>query len=98
MSAKAIAFVAFLLIGSGVLAGILPVTEQGEQCGSAFKGISLSENETDSLSYARHLERVESCEDVRNLVRIPAIVLIAAGGVTLLAAAGTRWTLTVSRF
>jgi hypothetical protein len=98
MSAKAIAFVAFLLIGSGVLVGILPVTEQGEKCGSAFKGISLSEDETDSLSYASQLERVESCEDVRNLVRIPAIVLILAGGVTLLAAVGKRWTLTVSRF
>ncbi|MER5644870.1 hypothetical protein [Streptosporangium sp. NPDC002524] len=98
MSAKAVAFVAFLLIGSGLLTGILPVTEQGGQCGSAFKGISLSEDETDSLSYAGELRQMNSCEDMRNLVRIPAIVLIAAGGVTLLAAVGKRWTLTISRF
>ena len=98
MSTRAIAFVAFLLIGSGVLTGILPVTEQGEKCGSAFKGISLSEDDTDSLSSAGQWKQVASCEDVRNLVRIPAIVLIAAGGVTLLAAVSKRWTLTVSRF
>ncbi|MFF3437838.1 hypothetical protein [Streptosporangium sp. NPDC002721] len=94
MSTRAIAFVAFLLIGSGVLTGILPVTAQGEECGSAFKEISLIKDEM----FATQWEQVRSCEDVRNLVRIPAIVLIAAGGVTLLAAVCKRWTLTVSRF
>ncbi|WP_327048968.1 hypothetical protein OG320_14435 [Microbispora sp. NBC_01189] len=97
MSAKAIAFVAFVLIVSGLLTGMLPVTAQGQECGSAFRESALSSDETQTLSYGTQQELTASCDDVRNLVRIPAIVLLVAGGLTMLAAANARWRVTVAR-
>lgn len=94
MSAKALAFAAFLLIGSGVLTGALPITSGGSACGSAF--IETTHDESISISSpADQRSSMAGCDDVRNLVRIPAIVLIAAGAATMLAAAATRWRVTV---
>lgn len=96
MSAKALAFAAFLLIGSGILTGVLPVTSDGEVCGSAFVEVMPRESPS---AFASLLEKNGSagCGDIRNLVRIPAIVLIAAGGATLCAAGATRWRISLSR-
>ncbi|WP_157570632.1 hypothetical protein [Microtetraspora malaysiensis] len=79
MTSKAVAFVAFLLIGSGLLAGVLPVTSSGRDCGSAFVESRITSLDDVSI-------RLTGCKDVRNLVRIPVIVLIAAGVATLFAA------------
>lgn len=79
MTSKAVAFIAFLLIGSGVLAGVLPVTSSGRDCGSAFFESGITSLDDISI-------RMRGCKDVRNLVRIPVIVLIAAGVATLFAA------------
>ncbi|GAA2307992.1 hypothetical protein GCM10010149_67530 [Nonomuraea roseoviolacea subsp. roseoviolacea] len=96
MSAKALAFAAFLLIGSGILTGLLPVTSGGEACGSAFVEGKTGESPS---AYGSFLEqnRAAGCDDVRNLVRIPAIVLMAAGGATLCAAGATRWRISLTR-
>ncbi|MET7338725.1 hypothetical protein [Nonomuraea sp. NPDC005650] len=93
MNAKALAFVAFLLIGSGVLTGLLPVTSDGDECGSAF----VERTRDELLSDGEPKAATGGCDDVRNLVRIPAIVLMAAGGATLCGAVLTRWRITLTR-
>ncbi|MBE1592998.1 hypothetical protein ACFPOI_20290 [Nonomuraea angiospora] len=87
MSIRAIAFIAFLFIGAGVLAGVMPLTEGGLECGSAFISPSNSAGQ----------DHVNECEDVRNLVQIPTTILLAVGGVLLLAAFFLDVRLTVER-
>ncbi|NUO96515.1 MAG: hypothetical protein HOW71_12475 [Nonomuraea sp.] len=87
MSIRAIVFVAFLFIGAGVLAGVMPLTEGGAECGSAFV----------SPSDAAGQDHLNECEDVRNLVQIPTTILPAVGGVLLLAAFFVDVRLTVER-
>ncbi|WP_433224655.1 hypothetical protein [Microtetraspora malaysiensis] len=87
MSSRAIAFIAFLFIGAGVLAGVMPLTEGGSECGSAFVSPSLAAGQ----------DHVNECEDVRNLVQIPTTILLAVGGVLLLAAFFLDVRLTVER-
>ncbi|MGP3963922.1 hypothetical protein ACTWPT_48960 [Nonomuraea sp. 3N208] len=99
MSTKLLAFVAFLLIGSGVLAGLMPVTSEGEACGSAFITASLPDylmDETRNLAVEK-MDYGNRCKDVRNLVQIPATVLIAAGATTLVAAFFSRRTVSIAR-
>ncbi|MER6511000.1 hypothetical protein ABT158_29555 [Nonomuraea sp. NPDC001636] len=95
MSPKAMAFVALLLIGSGILTGLMSVTSGGESCGSAFVGVAWTQFDPSS-AWADRLQRLENCTDLRSLVRIPATVLIAAGGVTLFAAFLSRRRISVS--
>ncbi|QYC38168.1 hypothetical protein Nocox_02680 [Nonomuraea coxensis DSM 45129] len=99
MAAKLLTFVAFLLIGSGVLAGLMPVTSEGEACGSAFVAASLPDYMMDETRDWRGEEQDyrNRCEDVRNLVRIPATVLVAAGATTLIAAFFSRRAISVAR-
>lgn len=96
MSAKALAFAAFLLIGSGALTGLLPVTSGGEGCGSAFVQAMPGESPSPFATLVEQNSAV-GCVDVRNLVRIPAIVLMAAGGATLCAAGAARWRISLTR-
>ncbi|WP_131739112.1 hypothetical protein [Actinomadura roseirufa] len=70
--AGAIAFTA------GLAAGLVPLSSQGVACGSAFHGSAESER-------VAPLGLVHDCGDVRSLVRVPALVLFAAGGGTALA-------------
>jgi hypothetical protein len=46
---------------------------------------------------AEEMEYRNRCEDLRNLVRIPATVLIAAGAATLIAAFFSRRTISIAR-
>lgn len=79
MSPKAIVFVAILLLVAGAVVGFMPVTSHGEACGSAFASGS---------TFAQAFGGVaESCSDLRSILRIPAIILLVAGGLTLVAAA-----------
>ncbi|TYB53505.1 hypothetical protein FXF51_49580 [Nonomuraea sp. PA05] len=89
MGAKIVAFVALVLIGAGVLTGFLPLTAGGHACGSAFVEVMPDE----SLG----LLSIDECGDVRSLVRIPAIVLMAAGGATLGGAVLMRWRISLAR-
>ncbi|MER6577311.1 hypothetical protein [Nonomuraea sp. NPDC001023] len=95
MSPKAMAFVAFLLIGSGILTGLMSVTAGGESCGSAFVGVTWQQLDPSS-DLADRLQHMDNCTDRRNLVKIPATVLIAVGGVTLFAAFLSRRRISVS--
>ncbi|GGT36953.1 hypothetical protein ACFFV7_27920 [Nonomuraea spiralis] len=99
MATKLLAFVAFLLIGSGVLAGLMPVTSEGETCGSAFVIASLPDYQTDETRdlAVERMDYRNGCKDVRNLVQIPATVLIAAGATTLIAAFFSRRTVSIAR-
>ncbi|GAA4986006.1 hypothetical protein HD597_011131 [Nonomuraea thailandensis] len=90
MGAKVVAVVALILIGSGLLTGFLPVTSGGQACGSAF-----AEAAPDETAIAFYPD--DGCTDVRSLVRIPAIVLLAAGGATLCAAGMLRWRISLAR-
>ncbi|MFI7463695.1 hypothetical protein [Nonomuraea sp. NPDC049646] len=96
MSPKAMAFVAFLLIGSGLLAGLMSVTSGGVSCGSAFFEVTRQELDLSPV-WADIAQHLDSCRDLRNLVKIPATVLIAAGGVTLFAAFLSWRRISVSR-
>ncbi|MEZ7130478.1 hypothetical protein ACBR40_34540 [Nonomuraea sp. AD125B] len=99
MATKLLVFVAFLLIGSGLLAGLMPVTAEGEACGSAYVAASLPDYLMDETRnwIAEEMEYRNRCEDLRNLVRIPATVLIAAGAATLIAAFFSRRTISIAR-
>ncbi|MEU6723183.1 hypothetical protein ABZ917_05675 [Nonomuraea wenchangensis] len=99
MVTKLLVFVAFLLMGSGVLAGLMPVTSEGEACGSAFVAASPPDYLTDETRdlAVEEMDYRNRCEDVRNLVQIPAAVLIAAGAATLIAAFFSRRTISVAR-
>ncbi|MED7928039.1 hypothetical protein SMD20_27520 [Nonomuraea sp. LP-02] len=99
MASKLLVFVAFLLIGSGVLAGLMPVTSEGEACGSAFVAASLPDYLTDETRdlAGEEMDFRNRCEDVRNLVQIPATVLMAAGAATLIAAFFSRRTISIAR-
>ncbi|MEV1003874.1 hypothetical protein [Nonomuraea sp. NPDC050202] len=90
------AVVALILIGSGVLTGFLPVTSGGQDCGSAFVEAVPDDALPSIASYAR-LFLSDGCTDVRSLVRIPAIVLLAAGGAALCAAGTLRWRISLAR-
>ncbi|WP_433349222.1 hypothetical protein ACQP25_36015 [Microtetraspora malaysiensis] len=96
VSVKAIAFAAFLMIGAGVLTGLLPVTWGGSACGSAFVEVAGSAS-LPGVDEGAEVDVPVGCDDVRNLVRIPAIVLIAAGAATLVAAGAARWRVTMVR-
>lgn len=96
MSPRAMAFVAFLLIGSGILSGLMSVTSGGASCGSAFVGVTWTQLDPSS-ALADRLHHLDNCTDLRNLVKIPATVLIAAGGATLFAAFLSRRRISVSR-
>ncbi len=95
MSPKAVAFVAFLLIGSGILTGLMSVTSGGESCGSAFVGVTWDQLDPSS-GLADRLHHLDNCTDLRNLVKIPATVLITAGGATLFAVFLSRRRISVS--
>ncbi|GAA2209612.1 hypothetical protein GCM10009850_050710 [Nonomuraea monospora] len=96
MGPKIVAFVALVLIGAGVLTGFLPVTAGGHECGSAFVEAVPDEILSPIASYAWPF-LMDECRDVRSLVRIPAIVLMAAGGVTIGAAVLMRWRISLAR-
>ncbi|WP_433513057.1 hypothetical protein ACQP2T_57045 [Nonomuraea sp. CA-143628] len=93
MNAKALVFAGLLMVGSGILTGILPVTSGGEKCGSAFVGLAQDE----SLPEFSEESMTAGCDDIRNLVNIPAIVLMTAGGATLCAAGATRWRISLAK-
>ncbi|MEU1736361.1 hypothetical protein [Streptosporangium sp. NPDC020145] len=82
MNAKVLAFIGLLLVGSGVLAGMMPVTAEGGECGSVFFETDFT-SEDESF---RNIGPQSGCTDTRSLVRIPITVLIVAGGATLIAA------------
>jgi hypothetical protein len=78
MSPKVLVFVAVLLLVAGSATGFMPVTSHGEACGSAFA--------TGSTLGQAFAGVADSCSDLRSILRIPAITLLVAGGITLLAA------------
>ncbi|MFI7538418.1 hypothetical protein [Streptosporangium sp. NPDC049376] len=86
MNAKVLAFIGLLLAGSGVLAGMMPVTSEGEECGSAFFETDVFDSITSGDEPSRDIGYRSGCTDTRSLVRIPSTVLIVAGGATLIAA------------
>lgn len=87
MSAKALAFVAALLLGAGALVGFIPVSSQGVNCGSALvESNDLFASDLAEGLLGRSTDARATCTDLRSLVRIPAIVLLAGSLVMFLAA------------
>ncbi|MEV8638090.1 hypothetical protein AB0395_41205 [Streptosporangium sp. NPDC051023] len=88
MTAKALAIVAAVIIGAGALVGLIPVTSEGVNCGSAFvkSNDALVSDLTQSMS-GKSTDTVSACTDLRSLIRIPALVLLL-GGMVALAGAG----------
>lgn len=79
-----------VVLAAGVLAGFLPVRSHGTGCGSAFNASSDAGSADLDAAIRRDRaglppgestgEVAESCDSLRSLVRIPAIVLVAVGG------------------
>lgn len=71
---KVLSWVGLVLLAVGLLVGLLPLSSQGEGCGSAFRA-------------ANPFLTPPSCDDIRSLVRIPAVVLLVLGaGLTITSA------------
>jgi hypothetical protein len=87
MTAKALAVAAAVLIGAGALTGFIPVTSQGTNCGSAFvrSGDAFSRDLTLSMRGGYGTAEY-TCSDLRSILRIPALILIGVGVVTLISA------------
>lgn len=89
MPAKALKWVALIVLGAGLVTGLMPVTSQGENCGSAFIA-SRDAWRADLLKvnaegYAGNAE--ETCTDLRSILRIPAVILLGIGVIALIASA-----------
>ncbi len=86
MSAKALKWIAFLVIGAGLAAGLMPVSSQGENCGSAFiESRDASVADLAEALMGRDSDAAETCEDLRGILRIPAIILLGIGVIALVA-------------
>ncbi len=89
MSAKALKWVAFIVLGAGLVTGFMPVTSQGENCSSVF----IASNDAwlaDVLKVrtdGRPGDAEETCTDLRSILRIPAVILLGAGVIALITSA-----------
>jgi hypothetical protein len=85
MSSKALKWIAFIVFGAALVAGLMPVTSQGENCGSAF--IASRDASVADLTQAlmgRDGDAAASCEDLRSILRIPAIIMLGISVITLI--------------
>jgi hypothetical protein len=85
---KVLSWVGLAVLGVGALVGLIPVSSGGASCGSAFFGSddAYVSDLVDSFSGVSG-SRADSCDDLRSLVRIPAIVLLVLGaGLTITSA------------
>lgn len=74
MHRKALALAALVLFAAGLVVGLMPLSADNTPCGSAFSGLDGWD------------QRAVECDDTRNTWRIPAIVLLVAGGIAAVAA------------
>lgn len=80
MSSKALAVIAFIVLGAGALTGFIPVSSQGANCGSAFvESRDASVSDLTDAFMGQSGNAAETCKDLRSIVRIPALVLLGVG-------------------
>ncbi len=86
MSAKTLAFIAALVLAVGAVAGFVPVSSQGANCGSAFvKSDDAYGADLGAALLGETGDASQGCTDLRSLVRIPAVAFLVAGGILLIA-------------
>jgi hypothetical protein len=80
---RVLLLVGLALVVGGLLFGFLPRTVSGVSCGSAFVENRHAANSADLLGaiLGESTGIADRCSDVRSASRIPALVLLALGGV-----------------
>lgn len=78
---KVLSWVGLAVLAVGVLVGLIPVSSGGSSCGSAFFGSddAYVSDLVDSFSGISG-SSAESCDGLRSVIRVPAIVLLVIGG------------------
>ncbi|GLZ15831.1 hypothetical protein Acsp04_60660 [Actinomadura sp. NBRC 104425] len=69
------------LLTAGLAVGFIPVSSQGSSCGSPYVASSQDDSETGAPT---------ACDDVRSVVRAPALALTIIGGGLLIGALAAR--------
>lgn len=80
---KVLLIVGGALLGIGLLIGLLPVSADGASCGSAL--VASDDAVVSALAGLGSFGAAEACDSLRSLLMIPAVVLMVAGGVTVIA-------------
>ncbi|MGW5259725.1 hypothetical protein ACWEQG_02040 [Microbispora sp. NPDC004025] len=84
---KVLGWIGALVLVAGLLVGFIPVSSSGVTCGSAFveSREAFVHDLTESM-FNRVSSVAQACEDLRSLVRIPAIVLVVIAVILLFGA------------
>lgn len=85
---KVLGLICGLMLAAGLVAGFVPVSSQGANCGSAFHKSDDADvsDLTNTMTGYGSTSAADSCDSLRSVVRIPALALIGVGLVLGLAA------------